>query len=203
MVTIVGVGPGSRRFISFYALEKIKNAEVLVGGRRHLEEFYDISCEKIAIDTSLEFKELLKRKENIVILSSGDPLLYGIAETILKYVDKDEVEIIPGISSVQYLCAKIKVSERGLQVLSLHGREEDFIGTLLKHKKVAIFTDAVRTPQYIAKKLKEKGIENVRIFVGENLSYDEERIYEFSVQELLEFNQDFRLNVVVITCGNM
>ncbi|ERM90785.1 hypothetical protein O163_13930 [Caldanaerobacter subterraneus subsp. yonseiensis KB-1] len=203
MVTIVGVGPGSRKFMPLYALEKIQNAKVLVGGRRHLEEFKDVPCKKIVIDASLDFKELLQSDEEIVILASGDPLLYGIAETVLKYVDKEKVEIISGISSVQYMCAKIKISMRDLPVLSLHGREEDFIEKLRQHKKIALFTDDIRTPQYIAQKLKENGFKNVKIFVGENLSYDEEMIYEFELEELVRFNKKFELNVVVVACGNM
>ncbi|AFK87639.1 MULTISPECIES: precorrin-6y C5,15-methyltransferase (decarboxylating) subunit CbiE [Thermoanaerobacterium] len=202
MVTIVGMGPGSKRFITNYALEKIRKANVLVGGKRHIEEFEDIECEKIIINASTDYSSILKKEGNIVILASGDPLLYGIAEVILKYVDKDKVEIIPGISSVQYMCAKLKITMNDLTIVSLHGRDDDLVKELKSKKKVAVFTDDKHTPQFIASSLKEQDFKDIKIYVGENLSYDMEKIYSFTVEELSNCNIKFDLNVVVITCGN-
>lgn len=202
MVTIVGIGPGNKKFITPYALEKIKKADVLVGGRRHLEEFEDIDCEKIVINASTDYQSILNREGNIVILASGEPSLYGITEVILKYVDKSQLEIIPGISSIQYMCAKLKITMNDLTVVSLHGRSEDLVKKVKENKKVAIFTDNTHTPQFIAALLKEGNLHDRKIHVGENLSYDIERIYSFTVEELLNCNKKFDLNVVVITCGN-
>ncbi|WHE07736.1 precorrin-6y C5,15-methyltransferase (decarboxylating) subunit CbiE [Thermoanaerobacterium thermosaccharolyticum] len=203
MVTIVGIGPGNKKFITTYALERIKEADVLVGGRRHLEEFKDIDCEKIMINASTDYHSILNKEGNIVILASGEPSLYGIAEVILKYVDKKQLEIIPGISSIQYMCAKLKITMNDLAIVSLHGRTEDLVKKLKENKKVAIFTDDTHTPQFVAAMLKEKNLQDRKIHVGENLSYDTERIYSFTVEELLNCNKKFDLNVVVITCGNI
>ncbi|OXT08914.1 precorrin-6y C5,15-methyltransferase (decarboxylating) subunit CbiE [Thermoanaerobacterium thermosaccharolyticum] len=203
MVTIVGIGPGNKKFITTYALERIKEADVLVGGRRHLEEFKDIDCEKIMINASTDYHGILNKEGNIVILASGEPSLYGIAEVILKYVDNKQLEIIPGISSIQYMCAKLKITMNDLAVVSLHGRTEDLVKKVKENKKVAIFTDDTHTPQFVAAMLKEKNLQDRKIHVGENLSYDTERIYSFTVEELLNCNKKFDLNVVVITCGNI
>jgi precorrin-6y C5,15-methyltransferase (decarboxylating), CbiE subunit len=203
MVTIVGIGPGNKKFITTYALERIKEADVLVGGRRHLEEFKDIDCEKIMINASTDYHSILNKEGNIVILASGEPSLYGIAEVILKYVDKKQLEIIPGISSIQYMCAKLKITMNDLAIVSLHGRTEDLVKKLKENKKVAIFTDDTHTPQFVAAMLKEENLQDRKIHVGENLSYDTERIYSFTVEELLNCNKKFDLNVVVITCGNI
>lgn len=203
MVTIVGIGPGNKKFITTYALERIKEADVLVGGRRHLEEFKDIDCEKIMINASTDYYSILNKEGNIVILASGEPSLYGIAEVILKYVDKKQLEIIPGISSIQYMCAKLKITMNDLAIVSLHGRIEDLAKKVKANKKVAIFTDDTHTPQFVAALLKEENLQDRKIHVGENLSYDMERIYSFTVEELLNCNKKFDLNVVVITCGNI
>ena len=54
------------------------------------------------------------------------------------------------------------------------------------------------TPQKIAQKLLENNFEDVKIFVGENLSYENERILEFSAKEMVKVEAKFEMNVVVI-----
>jgi len=203
MVTIVGIGPGNKKFITPYALEKIKKADMLVGGRRHLKEFEDVNCEKSVINASTDYQHILNKKGDIVILASGEPSLYGITEVILEYVDESQLEIVPGISSIQYMCAKLKMTMNDLTVVSLHGRSEDLVKKVKENKKVVIFTDKAHTPQFIAALLKKANLQDRKIHVGENLSYDNERIYSFTVEELLNCNKKFDLNVVVITCGNI
>lgn len=123
MVTVVGVGPGAREYIVPAALRRIEQADVLVGGKRHLKLFEELECVKIAIETGLDFKDILNRKGRVVILASGDPGLYGILDVVLKYVNKEEVEVIPGISSVQYIMAKLGMPMKDVAVVSLHGRD--------------------------------------------------------------------------------
>ena len=43
-----------------------------------------------------------------------------------------------------------------------------------------------------------KGFENAKIFVGENLSYENEKIYEFKVSKLKDYEKKFGMNVVII-----
>ncbi|MGB9679164.1 MAG: precorrin-6y C5,15-methyltransferase (decarboxylating) subunit CbiE [Thermoanaerobacteraceae bacterium] len=203
MVTIVGVGPGNIMLVTPYAIEKISKADLLVGGKRHLDEFFYIKCEKIAIDSKIDYSKILKHSGNIVILASGDPFLYGIAEVILRYIDKDQVEVVPGISSVQYLCSQLKISFEDLKVVSLHGKDYDIIKVLKENKKVAVFTDNVHTPQFIAKTLLNNNYTFVNIHIGENLSYENEKIYLYNVKELANERKEFELNTVVITCGDI
>lgn len=203
MVTIVGIGPGDKRYITYAALEKIKCADILVGGRRNLEQFNDIQCEKIIIKASTDYREILNKKGNIVFIASGEPLLYGITEVILKYIDKTQVEIIPGISSIQYICSRLKITMNDLGVVSLHGRTDDLIKKAKECKNVAVLTDNEHTPQHIADLLMKSGINGRSIYVGENLSYDNEKIREFSVEELANNNEQFNMNIVVITCGSI
>ncbi|HHV39640.1 MAG TPA: hypothetical protein GXX70_09175 [Tepidimicrobium sp.] len=66
-----------------------------------------------------------------------------------------------------------------------------------------MLTDSKNTPQAIAKFLLEEGIKDREIFIGENLSYDDERISRYSLKELSKENRQFELNMVVIRkCGN-
>ena len=68
-----------------------------------------------------------------------------------------------------------------------------------EYEKIGLLTDfSKNTPQNIAKKLFENGFENAKIFVGENLSYENEKIYEFKVSKLKDYEKKFGMNVVII-----
>lgn len=42
----------------------------------------------------------------VVVLASGDPLFYGIGTRLIAHFGRERVQVIPGISAVQYLCAR-------------------------------------------------------------------------------------------------
>ena len=64
--------------------------------------------------------------ETAAVLMSGDTGFYSGTKKLVSLLEEEtdwEIEVIPGISSLQYFCAKIKVSWEDAKVLSLHGRE--------------------------------------------------------------------------------
>ena len=67
---------------------------------------------------------------------------------------------------------------------SVHGREEDFINLALQYKKCIFLTDSKNSPKALAKNLFQKGL-NCKIYVGENLSYPEEKITVGTVEEIM------------------
>ncbi len=91
---------------------------------------------------------------------------------------------MPGISSFQYMMAKLGKSWQGANLLSLHGREEN-LDTIKKHKFSIILTDKDNSPSSISKRLYKLGIEGI-IYAGFNLSYEDERIIKVNIGEALE-----------------
>ena len=70
---------------------------------------------------------------------------------------------------------------------------------LNEYEKIGLLTDfKENTPQKIAQKLLENNFENVKIFVGENLSYENEKIYRFKAKELANYEEKFGMNVVIL-----
>ena len=70
---------------------------------------------------------------------------------------------------------------------------------LNEHEKIGLLTDfKENTPQKIAQKLLENNFEDVKIFVGENLSYENEKIYCFKTKELANYKEKFGMNVVIL-----
>ena len=144
MLTVAGMGPASLALMTPMAREAIEQADVLVGGRRHLAQFSDFAGERRALDADIP--GLLRwlgeqQGRNVVVLASGDPLFYGIGKTVVAHFGIAQVRIIPGISAVQYLCAKTGIDMNDIWLTSAHGRAVDF-DALARSPKSALVTDA-------------------------------------------------------------
>ena len=104
-----------------------------------------------------------------------------------------------GISSLQYIFSKVHIDMNDLYITSTHGKTPDFY-YVLSHKKVCMVTDKIIGPKEICKKILDRNLEKT-IVVGENLSYDNERITIGSPEDILNL-EDFDMCVVVILDKN-
>ncbi|MGL4687374.1 MAG: cobalt-precorrin-7 (C(5))-methyltransferase, partial [Fusobacteriaceae bacterium] len=88
-------------------------------------------------------------------------------------------------------------------LMSLHGREINYIDIFkISNKGLVLLTDNVNTPRSIGEKLTENGKGDTKIVVGENLSYENEKIYSFLAKDYNDY-KDFSLNVVILEKGDM
>lgn len=201
-IFILGVGPGSPALVSSLVTETALSCELLLGGRRNLQIFPNFTGEKKVIDGKIKsVLELIRENfphKRIGILVSGDPGLYSLLPLLRRHFSPELLEVVPGISALQYLFARLKLPWHDAAILSLHGKEHKELPEVVRsHGKVGIFTDPRHTPAAICKLLLEKGIEKRRVYIGENLSYPEEKIYAGSLQECRELEVG-ELNVMVI-----
>ncbi len=86
------------------------------------------------------------------------------------------MDVIPGISSLQYMYGRIGRVYQNSFIGSVHGRDLNFSSMVNDYETVGLLTDQKNTPSEIAKKLLKEGMNNVSIYVGENLSYENETI---------------------------
>ncbi|HDL07244.1 MAG TPA: cobalt-precorrin-7 (C(5))-methyltransferase, partial [Desulfobacteraceae bacterium] len=99
-VSIIGMGLSPKDLTAAH-LKLIKEAEILIGGKRHLDFFKDYPA--LRKDISKDIKGIIKyikdRMENsgksIVVLASGDPLFYGIGSLLINSLGKENVCIYP------------------------------------------------------------------------------------------------------------
>ncbi|SPZ51121.1 Probable cobalt-precorrin-6Y C(5)-methyltransferase [Sarcina ventriculi] len=187
MIYIVGIGPGHIDYILKKAENIIKNSDYVIGFSRSIDTLESmIKGKKIKVNN---LKEILTYMENlegdISILASGDPLFYGIADYISKNFNRN-FEVIPGISSFQYLTAKTKRVWNKTFLGSMHGREEKFLEHVKNNCKTIWLTDNKNTPKSLCEILIKNNI-NCTIIVGENLSYENERIVEGNPREILNY----------------
>lgn len=196
MLTVVGIGPGATEYLTFEARHAINDAQTLVGGARQLSLFAEFGGETRLLDSDLDGLMTWLRgriHQRVVILASGDPLIYGIGKRLSANFSPAELRIIPGISSVQYLCAKAAVDMNDLWITSSHGREPDF-QAIAAHRKVAMVTDKIIGPHAIAQALLARGL-NPILIIGENLSSADERIHRVAAADVA---QSYAMNVVII-----
>ncbi|MBI6550045.1 cobalt-precorrin-7 (C(5))-methyltransferase [Xenorhabdus lircayensis] len=205
MITVVGIGPGAAANQTRAAVDAIKQAEVLVGGTRHLAEFPHFSGETHCLNADMDgLMQWLEQNQHrhIVVLASGDPLFYGIGKRITAHfsglqADGQNIRIISGISSIQYLCARILLDMNDIYLTSSHGRKPDF-DWLLQHEKIAMVTDDVIGPYQIAEEILARGQQR-RMVIGENLSQENERIVCLNAEQVAQRGDiNYGLNVVVV-----
>lgn len=198
MITVLGIGPGDSDLQLAGTADYLKKADLVIGSKRQLAAFPEVPPAKRVILPHLkELKDYLQVKatKRVVLLASGDPLLYGIGTWVTKNFPDSAVKIVPGISSIQYLFHQLRLSMNDCYLTSSHGRKPDF-DFLLQHAKVGMVTDQELGPYQIAQEIKKRGLHRT-IYVGENLSYPNEKISQFS-EETVE-DRDYGMNVVIIT----
>ena len=133
-------------------------------------------------------RENRDRFRNICVLVSGDVGFYSAAEKIAKGPDGINIEFISGISSMQYLTARLKKPYSDMAFLSAHGRDTNVIPYVCYNREVFVLTGGKNRVQDIVKKLIDAGLEDVTVTVGENLSEDGERIITARAADLMDAN---------------
>jgi len=189
MIYIVGLGPGHKDYIMPKALEIMKKSEIIVGFKRAIDSLDFIQGKKIYMKKLSDIDEFIsdignKDSINISIVASGDPTFYGITNYI-KNKAQCEFEIVPGISSFQYLTSKVKLPWNNAHLGSLHGRSDDFLRIVNKNTLTIWLTDKENSPTALCKVLEEAKIE-CKVIIGENLSYENEAISIGSPSEFLD-----------------
>ncbi len=197
---IVGMGPGHPDFVLPAAKTALEEAEMIIGGKRHIEPFKDSGKHLVHVEGQLtKLPEIIRSHMdyvNIAVAVSGDTGFFSLLSYLKKNFEMDQFEVIPGISSLQYMYSRIGKVYQNSYIGSVHGRTLDFSQLVLDYETVGLLTDQINTPAVIAKALMTSGIENVKIYVGENLSYNNERITSYKPEELE--SQSFSDLVVVI-----
>lgn len=203
-IKVVSLGPGAPAYILPVALDAIREAEVILCGRRHLESFDARGKEVLLVGSGgrplselMAYARAVYKTRRTAVVVSGDCGFYSLLSYTKRVIPAEDVVAIPGISSLQYFFAKLKMPWQDAQLMSLHGRNQDLIARLSLTGTVGVLTDGEHNSAYIARVLKDAGYDDKWIYVGEELSYPEERITKLSVEEALTF-QEKGMSVVII-----
>ena len=202
-IYVVGLGPGNLDFITGAGRKAIEECEAAVGGKRQLEEIDSLlssQCERYELGKLIEVIDYLKSRQGkkIAVVVSGDTGFYSLLPFLKKYFSNEELEVIPGISSYQYLFSRIGECWQNYTLASAHGRDFDYIAALKKGQGVVLLTDDKNTPYVIAKNIFEAGICDAELVIGERLSYPDEKITIIDVSSYAELDREFKMNVTIV-----
>ena len=111
-----------------------------------------------------------------------DKLKYLVEEKDFKDCN---INTYPGISSLSYLCAKSNTDISKVKILSFHGKEELLYHNIDSNEFTFIITSKGEGVKEICRKLISFGFFELDIILGENLSYDNERITIGTASDLL------------------
>ena len=146
----------------------VRKADVIVGGRRQLELFKDLNKPEVTFNGKVaDLKDkLLQLSGNVAIVVSGDTGFYSLRTFIKREFPNVPLQIEPGISSYQYLYAKVGLGYENACLASVHGKNFNFIEALLTYESVFLLTDRKTNWKVIAHQLVENNLEDCTFHIG-------------------------------------
>ncbi|MBO4608200.1 MAG: precorrin-6y C5,15-methyltransferase (decarboxylating) subunit CbiE [Prevotella sp.] len=175
-LTVIGITDHPKPFFPPAVLDVLKSGKVFSGGKRHhcimaplLPEgarWIDIT---VPLDAVFEQYELLDN--DVIVFASGDPLFYGIANTIRRQWPDAEIVLYPTFNSLQMLAHRLVMPYHDMRVVSLTGRPWPAFDQALIERtaKIGVLTDREHTPSSIAQRMLDYGYDYYTMYVGTHL----------------------------------
>ena len=204
-VYAVGVGPGSPSFVPNVIKDVISKCDVVIGYGYTLKTIESFLNGQQKIEVTMKNQEDAYQKiaaednHTILVPFTGD-VNFSESEVVDRLIEVfDEVEIIPGISSVQVAAAKARVPIDKSKVITMH------VTTPIEEKKLDLQKALIDgfsvilvprpwpkipekhfMPSEIAKYLKNNGFETtkMKVHVFEAVTTENEAVFEGVVSEL-------------------
>ncbi|WP_456483823.1 SAM-dependent methyltransferase [Methanopyrus kandleri] len=181
---VVGVGPNPARFLTIEAIERIARADLLISSESILREIDGL---RVEAEIDLSDKEVVTWNGSVretlteyadsdpVVVARGDPTYMGVGR--LASLLFDDVEIVPGVSSLQALTARFGRGFHEVEAhVNLHSEEdvEKVVESLGAGRTTAVLFGKVR-PAKVVETIESVGL-NVKVIAGERLWYPDERL---------------------------
>lgn len=204
-VSLVGIGMGTADTLTQEGKQALECADLLIGAARMVEHIRKPDQE---VWTGYKPEEICAyiaahpEHKNVAIALSGDVGFYSGAKKLLETLHRElpmvQKKVYCGISSMIYFCAKLETPWEDVHPVSLHGRECNLPGLLRIYGKIFAIVGTTDGIAKLCQKLQRYGMGDVRVEVGERLSYPEEKITWGYAWQLTELETD-SLSVVLFT----
>ena len=188
-VSIVSLGPGSRGAMTADAETAIRNADCLIGAQRMLDAVAtpgQAQYSAIAPQTIADFITAHREYRRFAVVMSGDAGFFSGAKKLLPLLKDCRTEVIPGLSSLVTLCARLQISYEDVFVVSLHGRDHNIVPDVRAHRRVFALVGGENGIGQLCAKLTQAGLGKVTVHIGQRLSYPDERIVSGTAEELVQ-----------------
>ena len=188
-ITVAGVGTGSKAHLTPETQNAINEADVIVSNSRFVNLIPN-DKKIIQLDNFNDtFTKIKNEAGKILILVSGDAGLYSLLPLVKKFFPDENIKVLPGLSSLQILCARACETWNDAEIFSGHGRELNvgaFLNTVERNKRTILFCDKVFSPQWACDKL--KNFDDAEIFIGSNLGGENEIFLKGKPEDFLDKN---------------
>jgi len=201
-VVVIGIGAEGLEGLGPRAREALGEATFLAGGKRHLGLIGRHPAESFPITSNVaELVERLRRRghdERCVVLASGDPLFFGIAEALADGLGREQIEVLPALSSMQLVFARVGLPWNEAAIASIHGRPlKATLLPLLGKPTIGLFTHDGASPAAVAEYFVAHGLPEYEVWVAERLGTADERVIALPLPELMGRRFD-DLNVLIL-----
>ncbi len=187
-VYIIGIGDDGLDGLTRTALAHLQKANLILGSPSLLKQVDHLPARKVPVTADLD--QLAKTVDDFdegiaVLLTYGDPLFYGTARYLCDRLGKDRFEVLPHVSSMQLAFARVKESWEEAFLSSVTSMPLDkLVDKIRTSMKVGLFTSDEITPQAIAQRMLEAGVDYFTIYVCENIGSRDERVTRGTPEEI-------------------
>lgn len=191
-ITLLGIGMGNQETLTVQGKKAAKSADLIIGAKRMADAVREPGQAVVyeyRSDVIADYIRNHPEYEKVVIALSGDVGFYSGARKLLTALGGREsnVEVICGISSVVYFMSEIGLSWDDAKITSAHGKHCNLISMIRHNQKVFSILGTGTAVAELAGKLVKYHMGEVLLYLGENLSYPDEKIFVKKAEELTNY----------------
>ncbi len=180
-ITLVGMGGGTAATLTAEALAALHGAVRVVGAARLLDALGpDITSARIPATKAADvLAAVLDAEGPCAVVYSGDSGFYSGAAGLLALLAGEgrSARVLPGLSSVQLLAARLGRPWQDWRLVSAHGTACDPVQAVCGGQPAFFLTGGAQSgPAALCARLTEAGLGGLPVTVGERLSYPDEQV---------------------------
>ncbi|MET3860757.1 precorrin-6Y C5,15-methyltransferase (decarboxylating) [Dietzia sp. 2505] len=202
VVVVVGIGGDGWAGLDESRRRAVLGADVLLGGERHLAMMPgEVVGERVAWPRPLRsgLPDLLERYDgrSIVALASGDPLVAGVATTLIDLLGPKSVEVLPAVSSVALARARMRWPAESVAVLRDH---RTLVREVAPGRRVLVLSEDRHTPSRVAGVLAGAGFGESTMTVLSDLGSPDEARQSCVARDWDPGREAPQLHVLAVEC---
>ena len=187
-VVLAGIGMGGADSLTGGAARAVREAQCVIGAKRMLET---ADCAGKIVRAAIAPDDIARviREENaerFAVLFSGDTGFYSGAKKLIAALDGVQIEVLPGVGSLQALCAKLRRPWENVRAVSLHGRDCNFAAEVRAHEAVFALLGGRDGAKDALDRLCRAGLGGLTVHIGQRLGYPDEKLVSGTADALRE-----------------
>lgn len=190
--------------------ELLRQAGLIAAGQSSLdliaEDYGSLNGRCLPLDRDLaavfaKLWEAHKAGQTVLLLASGDPLFFGAAASLRSWLeaahsveaaDSNVLRVIPNISSLQIMAARLALPWSDLPCVSLHGRSDWFplwqALAQVGQRHICLLTDNIHTPAHVANVLLARGCGDALLHIFSRLGSAAEEYLCLPLKEARDYD---------------